>query len=96
MDIFGVLNQNLNLKQIKIMGDKLNKIRIEFIKEFRLSNKEEILKQNVKKGGKYIVFIPVTDQGDIEDEEGNRIGLKTGEDKIKAYQDYLNEIFKEK
>ena len=56
--------------------------------------KEEILKQNVKKGGKYIVFIPVTDQGDIEDEEGNRIGLKAGEDKIKAYQDYLNEIFK--
>ena len=32
------------IKQIKIMGDKLNKIRIEFIKEFRLSNKEEILK----------------------------------------------------
>ena len=56
--------------------------------------KEEILRQNVKKGGKYIVFIPVTDQGDIEDENGNRIGTKTGEDKIKAYQDYLNKVFK--
>ena len=54
--------------------------------------KEEILKQNVKKGGKYIVFIPVSDQGDIEDENGNRIGTKTGEDKIKAYQDYLNKM----
>ena len=40
--------------------------------------KEEILRQNVKKGGKYIVFIPVTDQGEIEDEDGNRIGTKTG------------------
>ncbi len=55
--------------------------------------KEEILRQNVKKGGKYIVFIPVSDQGDIEDELGNRIGTKTGEDKIKAYQEYLNKVF---
>ena len=55
--------------------------------------KEEILRQNVKKGGKYIVFIPVTDQGEIEDEDGNRIGAKTGEDKIKAYQEYLNKVF---
>lgn len=55
--------------------------------------KEEILRQNVKKGGKYIVFIPVSDQGDIEDEDGNRIGTKTGEDKINAYQDYLNKVF---
>ena len=57
--------------------------------------KEEILRQNVKKGGKYIVFIPVTDQGIIEDEDGNRIGEKTGEDKIKAYQDYLTQVFKD-
>jgi hypothetical protein len=55
--------------------------------------KEEILKQNVKKGGKYVVFIPVTEQGDIEDEDGNKIGTKTGENKIKAYQDYLNKVF---
>ena len=55
--------------------------------------KEEILKQNVKKGGKYIVFLPVSDQGDIEDEDGNRIGTKTGEDKILAYQDYINKVF---
>ena len=55
--------------------------------------KEEILRQNVKKGGKYIVFIPVTDQGDIEDEDGNRIETKTGEKKIQAYQEYLNKVF---
>ena len=55
--------------------------------------KEEILRQNVKKGGKYFVFIPVTDQGEIEDEDGNRIGTKTGEDKIQAYQEQLNKVF---
>lgn len=55
--------------------------------------KEEILRQNVKKGGKYIVFIPVTDQGEIEDEDGNKIGTKTGEDKIQAYQEHLNKVF---
>ena len=55
--------------------------------------KEEIVRQNVKKGGKYIVFIPVSDQGDIKDEFGNRIGTKTGEDKIKSYQEYLNKVF---
>ena len=55
--------------------------------------KKEILKQNVKKGGKYIVFIPVTDQGEIEDEDGNRIGTKTGEDKILGYQEYLSKVF---
>ena len=32
------------IKQMKNLEDKLNKIRIEFIKEFRLNNKEEILK----------------------------------------------------
>ena len=55
--------------------------------------KEEILRQNVKKGGKYIVFIPVTDQGEIEDEDGNRIGAKTGEDKVLGYQEYLSKVF---
>ena len=55
--------------------------------------KEEILRQNIKKGGKYIVFIPVSDQGEIEDDYGNRIGTKTGEDKLKAYQEYLKKVF---
>ena len=55
--------------------------------------KEKIIRQNVKIGGKYIVFIPDSDQGDIEDEDGNRIGTKNGEDKILAYQDYLKKVF---
>ena len=55
--------------------------------------KKEILRQNIKKGKKYIVFIPVSDQGDIEDEDGNILGKKTGEDKLKAYQEYLNKVF---
>ena len=57
--------------------------------------KEEIIRKNVKKGGKYIVFIPVTDQEKIEDEDGNRIGKKTGVEKIKAYQNYLTQVFKD-
>ena len=57
--------------------------------------KERILREHIKKGGKYIVFIPVTDQGDIiEDEDGNRTGKKTGADKITEYQNYLKEVFK--
>ena len=37
-----ILEQN-DIKQIKNIEDKLNQIRIEFIKEFRINNKEEIL-----------------------------------------------------
>ena len=33
----------LEQNEIKEIEDKLNKLRIEFIKEFRLNNKEEIL-----------------------------------------------------
>ena len=87
------------LQRYNELRQKLNKeIDAEIGEEARKNlnsgiGKEEILRQNVKKGGKYIVFIPVTDKGDIEDEDGNRIGTKTGEDKIKAYQEYLNKVF---
>ena len=46
--------------------------------------KEEILRQNVKKDGRYIVFIPVSDQGDIEDEDYDvfmAIAEKVGKDR---------------
>ena len=81
------------------IDDKIGKEARKLIEEEARKNldngigKEEILRQNVKKGGKYIVFIPVTDQGEIEDEDGNRIGTKTGEDKIQAYQEHLNKVF---
>ena len=89
------LREKLNKEIDKEIGEEARK-KLEEEARKNLDNgigKEEILRQNVKKGGKYIVFIPVTDQGDIEDENGNRIGTKTGEDKILGYQDYLNKVF---
>lgn len=49
--------------------------------------KEEIIRKNVKKGGKYYVFIPVSNQDALEDEKIN------GEEKIKEYQEYMKKIF---
>ena len=51
----------------------------------------ELLQSNVKKGGKYIVFLPVVDE--LEDEDGNVIGRKTGTDKIKEYEKQIAEYF---
>lgn len=52
----------------------------------------EILQSNVKPGGKYIVFIPVTDKDtELEDEDGNKIGKKSGADKIKEYEKKIKE-----
>ena len=53
----------------------------------------EILQANVKKGGKYIVFLPVVE--DLEDEDGNVIGRKKGKDKIADYEKQIAEYFKE-
>lgn len=55
----------------------------------------EILKQNLKSGGKYIVFIPVFDEVQIEDEDGNIISDKIGIAKIKEYERKLLEYLKE-
>ena len=52
----------------------------------------EILQANVKKGGKYIVFLPVIDN--LEDEDGNVIGRKKGKEKIKEYEKQIAEYFK--
>ena len=58
----------------------------------------EILKQNVKKGGKYIVFIPVTkklDGTEIEDENGNKTeNSKTSVEKIEEYKRKISEYLK--
>ena len=92
---YNELRQKLNREIDDEIGEDARK-QLEEEARKNLDNgigKEEILRQNVKKGGKYIVFIPVTDQGEIEDEDGNRIGTKTGEDKIQAYQEYLNKVF---
>ena len=92
---YNELRQKLNREIDDEIGEDARK-QLEEAARKNLDNgigKEEILRQNVKKGGKYIVFIPVTDQGEIEDEDGNRIGTKTGEDKIQAYQEYLSKVF---
>lgn len=97
LEKYNKLREKLNKEIDEEIGEEARK-KLEEEARKNLDNgigKEKILKQNIKKGGKYIVFIPVTDQGDIEDEEGNRIGAKTGEEKIKAYQEYLNEVFEE-
>ena len=53
----------------------------------------KILQDNVKKGGKYIVFLPAVDQ--LEDEDGNVIGRKSGIDKISEYEKQIMEYFKD-
>ena len=52
----------------------------------------EILQANVKKGGKYIVFLPIVEN--LEDEDGNVIGRKKGKDKIADYEKQIAEYFK--
>ncbi len=52
----------------------------------------EVLQANIKKGGKYIVFLPIVDE--IEDEDGNVIGRKTGKDKMQDYERQIVEYFK--
>ena len=58
----------------------------------------EILQQNVKKGGKYIVFIPVTENLDgteIEDEDGNKTeNSKTSVEKIEEYKRKISEYLR--
>ena len=53
----------------------------------------KILQDNVKQGGKYIVFLPMVNQ--LEDEDGNVIGRKTGTDKIADYEKQIMEYFKD-
>ena len=52
----------------------------------------QILQANVKKGGKYIVFLPIVEE--LEDEDGNVIGRKKGKDKIADYEKQIAEYFK--
>ena len=53
----------------------------------------QILQANVKKGGKYIVFLPVVE--DLEDEDGNVTGRKKGKTKIEDYEKQIAEYFED-
>ena len=83
------------IEQIEIVKEKNEEL--EKYEKFRRSLEEaegiqEILQSNVKKGGKYIVFLPVTSE--IEDEDGNVIGRKKGKDKLEEYEKQIAEYFK--
>ncbi len=52
----------------------------------------QILQTNVKKGGKYIVFLPVVE--DLEDEDGNVKGRKKGKEKLEYWEKQIAEYFK--
>ena len=93
--------ENLLEKINSIEDEDIRKEKIEQYEKLRrsLDNAQgipEILKQNIKPGGKYIVFIPTTDKGEeLEDEDGNKIGKKTGIDKIQEYEQKLIEYLKD-
>lgn len=82
---------------------KFEKIRMDMYDDVRQTNLwldfmeaegiPEILQANVKKGGKYIVFLPVVDE--IEDEDGNVIGRKKGKEKLADYEKQISEYFKD-
>ena len=91
-----------SLEELKDKIDQLEDIqdRNEKLEEYEslrrnVENAEgipQILQANVKKGGKYIVFLPVLE--DLEDEDGNVIGRKKGKTKIEDYEKQIAEYFK--
>ena len=57
---------------------------------------EEILKSGLKAGGKYIVFLPVVGNENIEDEDGNPVGNdKKQNPQIEKYKKRINEYLKD-
>ena len=55
----------------------------------------DILKNNLKKSGRYIMFVPVGENGEYEDEDGNKVGKKTSKDKIDEYRKKVEEYLKD-
>ncbi len=82
-----------NIEDEKEKNEKLEKYENLRKKLNSAKGISEILQENVKKGGKYIVFLPIIDQ--IEDEDGNVIGRMKSKDKIKEYEKQIAEYFKD-
>ena len=83
------------INQIEDIQDRNEKLKEYESLRRNVENAEgipEILQANVKKGGKYIVFLPIVE--DLEDEDGNVIGRKKGIDKIADYEKQIAEYFK--
>ena len=81
---------------LNISDEDLQKEKLEEYERIRRNLEKvggisEILQENVKQGGKYIVFLPMFNG--IEDEDGNQIGILTGKEKIKEYERKLLKYF---
>ena len=80
------------IEDIKVRNEKLEKYEKLRRNIDKAEGIPEILQSNVKKGGKYIVFLPMVDE--LEDEDGNKIGRKKGKAKITDYEKQIAEYFK--
>ena len=80
------------IEDIKVRNEKLEKYETLRRSIDSAEGVSEILQANVKKGGKYIVFLPMVDG--LEDEDGNKIGRKEGKSKIADYEKQIAEYFK--
>ena len=85
-----------NIEQIEDIEDRNKKLEEYEALRRKIEKAEgisEILQKNVKRGGKYIVFLPVAEN--LEDEDGNVIGRKKAQEKIKDYEKQIAEYFKD-
>ena len=86
------LEEKINqIEDVKIRNERLEKYEILRRNLDSAKGIANILQANVKKGGKYIVFLPMAE--DIEDEDGNVIGRKKGKDKINYYEKQIEKYF---
>jgi len=86
VSIDDIANEEVKTNSIK----KYEKLR----REVENSNGiEEILNDNLRSDGKYIVFLPITKRGDreYEDEDGNKIDKSSADRIIKDYQTLIRQ-----
>ena len=82
-DIENIQQKNEKIKEYETLRRKVEKA----------DGVSKVLQDNVKKGGKYIVFLPVIDN--FEDEDGNLIGNKKSKEKVEEYEKQIREYFKD-
>ena len=93
-----------DIQDENIKGEKLKKYEYLRRNVEKSNGIEQILADNLKSNGKYIVFLPVTkkDDGTYEDQDGNIVGKETAEKIILSYKTLMKqylfsaEYFKEK
>ena len=80
-----------DIEDIQIKNEKLEEYEKLRRKIETADGMAEVLKANVKQGGKYIVFVPMVEG--LEDEDGNVLGKKSAQEKIEDYQKQLEKYF---